>query len=230
MRKIGFIGAYDKTDILVYIAKILTVIGNRVLVVDSTDMQKAKYIVPVINPTKTYITHYENFDVAVGFRSFEDMSDYLGVDSIQDNYDVALVDIDSGKFFDGYEIYSAEKNFFVTSFDAYSLKKGMEALSGLTQSIPIKKIIFTRGVTSQENAYLNYLSQDCNVVWDKEILYFPLDKGDASAMIENQITSKIKFRNFSDEFMESFNRLVQEVTEIDFNSLRKVYKAIEKGA
>ena len=34
MKKIGFIGAYDKTDMLLYIAKILTTMKNKVLLVD----------------------------------------------------------------------------------------------------------------------------------------------------------------------------------------------------
>ena len=34
MKKIGFIGAYDKTDLLLNIAKVLTVMNYRVLVVD----------------------------------------------------------------------------------------------------------------------------------------------------------------------------------------------------
>ena len=36
MKKIGFIGAYDKTDMLLNIAKILTTMKNRVLIIDST--------------------------------------------------------------------------------------------------------------------------------------------------------------------------------------------------
>ena len=56
MEKFGFVGAYDKTDFIIYIAKILTVLGKRVIVIDSTLNQKAKYIVPVINPTKSYVT------------------------------------------------------------------------------------------------------------------------------------------------------------------------------
>ena len=51
MKKIGFIGAYDKTDMLLNIAKILTTMKKRVLIIDSTINQKAKYVVPAINPT-----------------------------------------------------------------------------------------------------------------------------------------------------------------------------------
>ena len=131
MEKIGFVGAYDKTDFIIYIAKILTVLGKRVLVIDSTLNQKAKYIVPVINPTKSYVTQYEDFDVAVGFEDFEDMSDYLGIEKIESLYDIALIDIDSSKVFNNFEMKTAEKNYFVTSFDLFSLKKGLEILGGL---------------------------------------------------------------------------------------------------
>lgn len=36
MKKVGFIGAYDKTDLMMYIAKALTTLGKKVLVIDST--------------------------------------------------------------------------------------------------------------------------------------------------------------------------------------------------
>ena len=65
MRRIGFIGSFDKTDVLIQVAKLLTIIGVKTVVIDSTINQKAKYVVPVINPTKTYITEFEDFDVAV---------------------------------------------------------------------------------------------------------------------------------------------------------------------
>ena len=65
MRRIGFIGSFDKTDVLIQVAKLLTIIGAKTVVIDSTINQKAKYVVPVINPTKTYITEFEGFDVAV---------------------------------------------------------------------------------------------------------------------------------------------------------------------
>lgn len=230
MEKIGFVGAYDKTDFILYIAKILTVIGRRVLVVDATITQKAKYVVPVINPTTTYITQYEDFDVAVGFRSFEDMSDYLGIEDVQRNYDIALVDVDSGNMFNSYEMESADKNYFVTSFDLYSLKKGLEALGGIQNTVPMKKILFAKDNTPQENEYLDFLSRDYNILWNEEIIYFPIDKGDLANIIENQITSKIKFRYFSEEYMNALSILAQEITNISFNDLRKVFKAIEKNA
>ena len=80
MKKIGFIGAFDKTDVILSVAKVLTMAEKQVLIIDNTITQKCKYVVPVINPTRTYITSYEGIDVAVGFESFENLKQYIGLD------------------------------------------------------------------------------------------------------------------------------------------------------
>ena len=92
MKKIGFIGAYDKTDLILYVAKILTVLGKKVLVIDSTINQKARYIVPVINPTLKYVTEFEEIDIAVGFENIQDIKNYLGLADNQDmEYDIIMI-------------------------------------------------------------------------------------------------------------------------------------------
>ena len=65
MKTIGFIGGYDKLDFLLYVARIITLAKKKVILIDATVNQKAKYVVPAINPTRTYITEFEGFDVAV---------------------------------------------------------------------------------------------------------------------------------------------------------------------
>ena len=49
MKKIGFVGAYDKTNLIMYIAKILQNMNNRILVIDGTILQKMRYVVPTIS-------------------------------------------------------------------------------------------------------------------------------------------------------------------------------------
>ena len=51
MRKIGFIGAYDKIDMMINVAKVLTECGKKVLVIDSSIAQKARYVVPSLEAT-----------------------------------------------------------------------------------------------------------------------------------------------------------------------------------
>ena len=50
MKLVGFLGACDKANLIMYLAKILTWNNERVLVIDGTRLQKMKYLVPNINP------------------------------------------------------------------------------------------------------------------------------------------------------------------------------------
>ena len=234
MKKIGFIGAYDKTDLILNIAKILVTLDKKVLIIDSTVNQKAKYIVPVINPTAKYVTEFEEIDVAVGFTDMDEIRAYLGYNSIEEfPYDYCLLDIDTYDGYCDFEAQEAIKNYFVTSFDVYSLKRGIEALSGLQQKITLTKILFSKDMLQEEDEYLEFLAMTCNVEWEKEKIYLPFDRGDQSVIIENQRTSKINFRNLSAQYKDGLIFLTEGILEqegIGSGEIRRAVRKIEKGA
>lgn len=231
MIKIGFIGAYDKTDFIVQIAKLITSVGKKVLVIDSTIMQKAKYIIPVINPTKTYITEFEEIDVAVGFKKFEQIYEYLGTEvDIDQDYDYVLIDIDDSNCFDDFNMRSARINYFVTSFDLYSLKRGLEILSGLQEPQRMKKIIFSNRMSKEEDEYLNFLSSNYKIQWNEEKIYFPLEQGDQTAIIDNQRAAKVKFKNLTQNYRENLLYMTEQILgNNSINTLRKNMRNIDKG-
>ena len=231
MIKIGFIGAYDKTDFIVQIAKLLTTTGKKVLVIDSTLNQKAKYIITVINPTKTYITEFEEIDVAVGFESFSQINEYLGIQETTElDYDYGLIDIDNSKAFEGFNMRSARINYFVTSFDLYSLKKGLEILSGLRETQRLTKVLFSNNMTEEENEYLDFLSANYKIQWEEEKIYFPFEQGDRTAIIENQRAAKIKFKNLTQNYKESLLYMTEQILgDNNINALRKTMRNIDKG-
>ena len=229
MKKIGFIGAYDKTDMILNIAKIMTTMGNRVLVIDSTVNQKAKYIVPVINPTTSYITNFEDIDVAVGFDNPEQIKQYLGISGEETNYDICLIDVDSIDRIKKFNITKADKNFFVTAFDLYSLKKGLEILSELKEPMSLTKILFAKEVLKEDDDYLNFLSLGYKVIWDEERIYFPIENGDWTAITENQRVAKIKFRKLSAQYKDSLTFIVLEALNASETSVRRAMKIIERG-
>ena len=229
MKKIGFIGAYDKTDMILNIAKIMTTMGNRVLVIDSTLNQKAKYIVHVINPTTSYITNFEDIDVAVGFDNPEQIKQYLGISGEETNYDICLIDVDSIDRIKKFNITKADKNFFVTAFDLYSLKKGLEILSELKEPMSLTKILFAKEVLKEDDDYLNFLSLGYKVIWDEERIYFPIENGDWTAITENQRVAKIKFRKLSAQYKDSLTFIVLEALNASETSVRRAMKIIERG-
>lgn len=229
MKTIGFIGAYDKTDMLLNIAKILTTLKNRVLIIDSTINQKARYIVPAINPTLSYVTSFEDIDIAIGFNNIEDIKRYIGTTN-QLPYDILLVDTDTPERIKEFHLDMADKNYFVTSFDIYSLRRGIEILSELEVPINLTKILFAKEVLKEDDDYLNFLSIGRKVIWDEERIYFPIENGDLSVIAENQRVQKIKFKRLSVQYKDSLSFITQQILNQNNDSyIRKAIKIIERG-
>ena len=230
MRKISFIGCFDKIDLILYIAKILVAMDKKVLVVDSTINQKAKYVVPVIKPTKAYVTEFEEIDVAVGFNNLNDIKEYLGIPvHAEMPYDIILLDIDSHEGIVNFGINNEDKNYFVTGFDLYSLKRGLEILSGLTEILNLTKILFSRTASKDDNDYLDYLSLGYKIEWNEEIIYFPFEVGDQSVIAENQRVSKIKFKKLSEQYKEALIYIVEQILDQDeYGTMKKIFKKKKK--
>lgn len=232
MKTIGFIGAYDKTDLIIYIARILTAMNKRVLVIDTTFLQKAKYIVPAISPAKTYIATYEDIDIAVGFYDYYSIKSYLGI-SEQANldYDYIFIDIDSYECLESFNIQMADKNYFVTGLDVYTLRRGLEILSGLQERLDLTKVLFAKNLSYDEEEYFNFLSLGAKVNWSEETIYFPFEQGDAGVIIQNQMVQKIKFKKLTELYKGSLMYIASELLESqqEQNELRKVFKQLEKG-
>ena len=228
MKKIGFIGAYDKTDIILSIAKVLTMADKKVLILDNTITQKCKYVVPVINPTKSYVTTYEDIDVAVGFENVEKLKQYLGLEENEKlEYDFFIIDTDSFEGLSTFGLQSAEKIYFVTSFDSYSLKKGIEILSQLGVPTRITKIFFSKEMSKEEEDYFDFLSLGMKAIWDEEKIYFPLENGDFPAIMENQRISKIKFKNLSNEYRDNIKFLSNNIApEIRDKTIKSIIKEL----
>ena len=231
MKKIGFIGAYDKTDLMLYIAKILTTLKKKVLVIDATINQKARYIVPVINPTVKYVTEFEGIDIAVGFEDVSDIKKYLGLSDEQEmEYDIIFVDTDNTKGFNTFKLEEANKNYFVTSFDNYSLKKGLEVISELKNPISLTKILFASEMLKEEDDYLNFLSLGYKVIWNEYRVYFPIENGDLNVIYENHRVAKIKFKKLSVQYKDGLAYLAEEILgNVSESNVRRAIKTIEKG-
>ena len=231
MRKIGFIGAYDKTDLIINVAKILTTTKKKVLIVDATILQKSRYIVPVINPTKMYVTEYEDIDVAIGFSNFDDIKKYLGTPVEQElGYDIVFVDTDNIQGYRQFDLQEAEKRYFVTSFDLYSLKKGLETLTGLENMTSLTKVYFSKDMLKEDDDYLNYLSKEYKIIWEEEKIYFPIENGDLSVIYENQRLAKVGFRKLSIQYKDGLAYIAEQILGNGSDGeIRRAIKTIEKG-
>lgn len=225
MKSVGFIGGYDKTEFILQIAKVLTLANRSVLVIDASVAQKARYVVPTISKEKSYVTEFEDIDVAIGFENIEDVKKYLG--SL--NYDIVLIDVES---FDGIKNFKVEedyKNCFVTGLDLYSLRKGFEILEAFSEPAKLTKVVFSKDFSKKQNEYLNYLALESKVNWEEDAFQFPIELGNYSIMIENQTISRLKMKKISPAYKSSLMYLMSHVFEQEFSEseLKKIIKRMD---
>ena len=230
MKNVCFIGAFDKLDLILYVSKILQSLGKKVLVIDSTNLQKAKYVVPSINPTKSYVTRFENIDIAVGFDNYDEIEKYIGfTEDKKIKYDYALVDIDKQENFNNFNDENTIKNYFVTAFDLYSIRKGLETIKLIDKPINITKLIFSREINQSDDYYLDYLSLGYKIIWEDNKINFPYLTEDIEVMAENQKTYSIKIKGLSQQYKESLENLIVDIIpNINLNNLRRIIKNLEK--
>ena len=236
MKKIGFMGAYDKANFITYTAKVLSLLGYKILVVDASSIQKIKYIIPAINPTKSYITSFEDIDFAVGFESWEEIERYLGIkfdtndEEIKEKtndemYDYILMDIDSAEKLESFNMEKADKNYFVTSFDLFSLKKGIDIFKNVIRPIDLTKIEFAYETSKEDEEYLNYISMEYRVNWNNYVLYFQILGEDNKVFEENQRIEKIRFRRLSINYKESLAYVIQDICKNEnISKIRRTMK------
>lgn len=232
MKTIGFIGAYEKTDLLIYIARILTAIDKKVLIIDTTILQRAKYIVPVISPAKSYITSFENIDIAIGLESYTAIKEYLGIPvHAAMPYDYIFIDIDSVEGMQEFDVSAFDTNYFVSGLDVYTLKRGLGILAEKNEKLKLKKILFSRNISYEEEEYFNYLALGIKVEWEDETIYFQIEPDNETAIIENQMVQRIKFKRFTELFRQNLIYLTEDFVDDkkEVADLKKVYKQLEKG-
>ena len=207
MEQVGFIGAYDKKDLLINIAKVLNNFNKKVLIVDATTTQRFRYIVPRISnaTSNTYVSDYLGIDVALGFMNLNFIAQYLGQGL---NYDIVLIDTDNIQTLNSYMLPSLQKNFFVTSYDEYELQRGLEIFKFLQNPMEIYKVIYSANITNKADEYLNHLIEGSKVTWKSEQIDFVDTINDRKAILENQISKEITLKRFSQTYKDSLEYIV----------------------
>lgn len=234
MEKVAFIGSYDKSDLMIYIAKILTILGKKVLLVDATALQKTRYTIPKIKAAKQYITSFEKIDVAIGFESLEQIKKYKQTSDSEEtegqnsSYDFALINVDSYKGYYNFKIKTEDKKFFVTSFDVYCLKRGLQVFKKIEQQVEAQKVLFSKDMSPEEDQYINYLSRGLKVKWQEDIVFFPLENGDQTAIFTNQRSERIQLRGLSSQYIDGISYITEEISGAKSAEVRKAVKILER--
>lgn len=244
MKSVGFVGKTDKTELVQYIAKMLSSLGKKTIVVDATTIQKARYTVPVINGMNLqnqYIIEHDGIDIAIGFSNILELKKYLiakGEDFT--DYEYVLIDTDADEMCEEYDIKNANNIFFTTSFDKMHIVKGINLLKFICATkrkedteakVSLTKILYySDNINTVDARYIDNLSENLPLVWVGGPIILPYDAGDISVNIQNQYSSKIDFRYLSKDMKAGIVKIVSSISGEEEAKLKKVVKNIEKTA
>lgn len=228
MEQIGFIGFYDKKDILLNIGKIYSCIGKRTLVVDATMMQRMRYIVPNVsaNHSITYVSEYEGTDVAVGFMNLGQIAQYLGTNQL--NYDFIIIDSDNIQTMYSFMIPSMKKIFYVTSYDKFEVEKSKELFENFNRPLQLTKVIISSNLNANEDKYLVHTLENNLIKFDRkvEVLFEDTDRNRA-ATLQSQLVQNISFKNYTSTYKDSLEYLAALIAE-DMISQSEIKSVIKK--
>lgn len=140
-----------------------------------------------------------------------------------------MIDVDNEEAFKNLEMYTSDKNYFVTSFDNYSLKKGLEIVgkSRKKEKVLMTKILYAKNIKKTDEEYLDFLSFNYAVKWSNGKIYFPFDNGDTTTIIENQRSARISYIELSQEYKEGITNIVNQIApEISTTDIKKILKNV----
>lgn len=227
MQKIALIGGFDKTDLILYMAKILSILKKKVLFIDSTLTAKSRYIVPTMTPAQKYVSTFDGIDVAIGFANMNEINEYLSSTS-RGEYDIVLFDVDNPVHYINFGFGPQDLHYVVTTFDVYSVARALNVFRAFREKTKVIKVLYTKDTESRESEYLDFVSQNYKVEWDKNIIYFPFDTEDFYQIYQNQRNARVKLSGLSMDYIDSLSYLIESSTGLSHGEVKKAMKMIER--
>lgn len=227
MEQVGFIGFYDKKDILLNIGKVFSYLGIRTLIVDATMVQRMRYIVPNVsaNGSLSYVSEYQGTDVAVGFMNLGQIAQYLGTSQL--NYDFVIIDSDNIQTIYSFMIPNFKKIFYVTSYDKFEVEKSKELFANINKPMNLTKVIISSNLNIKEDQYLVHTLENDYIKFDKdkEVLFEDSDKNRA-IILQSQLINEISFKKFTNTYKDSLEYLTALISDgiIQQSEIKRVIK------
>lgn len=243
MKCIGFVGSIDKTELVMYIAKVLAALDKKTIYIDATTRQKTRYTIPTIGDTaeqNQYVVQHDGVEFAVGFSNMLELKKYFlskGEDFTEFEY--VLVDTDMQEMCEEYDLKSANELFFISSYDKYHITKSIELLKYMCAmkrradpeaQLALTKLLYYSDINTADSKYIDVLAENLPLVWANDTIEYPYDQGDLSVNIQNQYGSKIDFRTLTPTYKNAIIDTVSIITGEEKNNLKKVVKNIERVA
>ncbi|WP_442600867.1 hypothetical protein [Paenibacillus sp. KN14-4R] len=240
MKQILFVGACDKSDLMLYIAAILAAAGQKILLIDATSEQKLKYAVPHIDAAGD-MTEYEGFYVSYGMKTAMEVESYL--ESVQfegqslktTGFDIIMIDTNHEAFFEGINIQDYCQRVLVTNYEKSCTHVNDEILqkvlpkqanSGYTTFIPVIKDAADCHLSVE---YFEKMLAHHPIAWSGEFYMIELDEVDYAAKIDNQYSNRLRLNRLSKSYQTILMEVAAEMSGLTHAEVKSAFKRVRKG-
>ncbi|MBQ4898214.1 hypothetical protein KB559_05125 [Paenibacillus sp. Marseille-P2973] len=217
-----FTGKSDKRDLLLYICKVLSGTGKRVLLVDMTDGRKYRYLASSVKNCIP-LTEYNGFDICDGITATE-----------PELYDYCLYDLET-MHFGSIEIWKrVDAVMWVTSYDRYEVENSAEWFSHLFLRWPqLKSLriqpVFIRTVDSFLTPdYIMGYVEHLPIEWSKEMVCIPWCETNEIVQMENEHAQTLRMGRISRAYKKAILSLIVNLAGLSMPSSKKALRSADR--
>ncbi|MEN1990240.1 hypothetical protein [Paenibacillus hubeiensis] len=223
MKQILFIGAYEKSDVLFYVAKLLSVDYN-VLILDVTANADYEYAYPKVEG-QDGVRQHDRFDVIENatLETYQELQN-------ESKYDFVLIDISRKDELQRWP--SADQYFLVTSHDNAVMQRNGVLMNAFFQDkshsdlIPVHKLIQESAVFPEEVIEETFIKHPID--WKESFIFYP-DERDLGSKYMNQHLSMLHTKKLSGDLKSALQGVTAQILGMTTKEAKRLWKQAERG-
>lgn len=232
MRTWIFAGICDKSDLLMYLCKILTHAGKRVLLIDAAQNGKYTHCIGRLDPHMS-ITEFAGFDVATGFDHYSEVIQHLK-ETGESEYDYFMIDAEKELFLSEDDWDRADAKVWVSSFEVAGLMKAACWLEDLSiqqkdQGKPAFHRVYLNVIEDlTDDDYIESYLGCAQIQWMDEPVRIPWDEITFALKIENEHTGRLRIKPLSKRYKKALIELVKRLSDMENRQIRRSIRHAER--
>ncbi|GKS12956.1 hypothetical protein YDYSY3_39560 [Paenibacillus chitinolyticus] len=231
MKIVQMIGAVEKTDLTLYLSKVLRAADQKVLLVDGTLRKDLQYAINNFGVEQSFI-EFEGFDITFHYQDFTGVLAEL--DDLNKQYDILIVDSDDPAFFTYEQYKSADMRVIVTTLERSSVERTNEIITRIYSSgentghVEVERIIIGSVDCGIDEQYLNMQLSQYFIIWPEESYHLPVDEVNYAIKIENQHNKRINMKKISKSYKQLLEILMEQILECDTKTAKTAVKVAQR--
>lgn len=227
-----FTGICDKSDMLLYMCKILAIGDKRVLLVDGAIDAKYQHCISVIHP-QLPVKEFAGFDVATGFDSYQALADYLEAND-EKSYDYIVMDVERPNFLNKQQWDAADAHVWVSGFEVTGLRKSAAFLHDLRtarndEPLPPFYRVYVQVIEDlTDEAYIEGFMEDSRIQWLGPPVKMPWDELFYALKIKNEHAGRLGIKSLPRQYKRSLTELIRMLTEMEQRHIRRAFRQAER--